>query len=71
MTEAAISPAIRYIRMFNGVTNKDVSVVLMHDGSGHDETVAALPSILDTLINEMNCLIVPITASTIPVQSQF
>lgn len=60
-----------YQNVINGVTNKDVSVVLMHDGSGHDETVAALPSILDTLINEMNCLIVPITASTTPVQSQF
>ena len=60
-----------YQNVINGVTNKDVSVVLMHDGSGHDETVAALPSILDTLINEMNCLIVPITASTMPVQSQF
>ena len=57
-----------YNNVINGVKTKSVSVVLMHDGSGHEKTVAALPRILDTLINELNCLIVPITESTIPVQ---
>ena len=60
-----------YQNVINGVAGKSVSVVLMHDGSGHEETVAALPSMLNTLINEMNCLVVPITASTTPIQSQF
>ncbi len=58
-----------YDNVINGVKNSNYSVVLMHDGSGHSETVAALPQILDTLINEMNCLVVPITRSTVPVQS--
>lgn len=43
----------------------------MHDGSGHEATVEALPRILDTLINEMNCVILPITQSTTPVQADF
>ncbi len=60
-----------YNNVINGVKKNDVSVVLMHDGKGHEETVAALPDILNTLINEMNCLVVPITESTTPVQSQF
>lgn len=59
-----------YNNVINGVKNKDVSVVLMHDGSGHEATAAALPDILNTLINELDCLVVPITESTIPVQSQ-
>lgn len=60
-----------YNNVINGVKNKDVSVVLMHDGSGHEATVEALPRILDTLINEMNCVILPITQSTTPVQADF
>ena len=60
-----------YNNVINGVRNKDVSVVLMHDGSGHEATVEALPRILDTLINEMNCVILPITQSTTPVQADF
>ncbi len=57
-----------YKKVIDGVAAKDVSVVLMHDGNGHDATVAALPDILNTLINEMGCLVVPITQSTTPVQ---
>ena len=60
-----------YNNVINGVKNKNVSVVLMHDGSGHEATVEALPRILDTLINEMNCVILPITQSTTPVQADF
>lgn len=56
-----------YRNVITGVSNKDVSVVLMHDAFGREETIAALPDILDTLINEMNCLVVPITESTTPV----
>ncbi|MGN0375990.1 MAG: polysaccharide deacetylase family protein [Butyrivibrio sp.] len=59
-----------YNNVINGVKNKDVSVVLMHDGNGHEETIAALRDILNTLINELDCLIVPITESTSPVHSQ-
>ena len=59
-----------YNNVINGVKNKDVSVVLMHDGNGHEETIAALRDILNTLINELDCLIVPITESTSPVHAQ-
>lgn len=59
-----------YQNVINGVQSKDTSVVLMHDGSGHEATVEALPRILDTLINQMNCVILPITESTTPVQSK-
>lgn len=68
-SEATKADAV-YQNVIDGVKKKDVSVVLMHDGSGHEETVAALPGILDTLINELNCLVVPITESTVPVQAQ-
>ncbi len=57
-----------YNNVINGVKDKAVSVVLMHDGYGHGATVSVLPQLLDTLINEMNCLIVPITPGTTPVQ---
>lgn len=59
-----------YRNVITGVSNKDVSVVLMHDGFGREETVAALPDILNTLINEMNCLVVPITESTTPIHAK-
>lgn len=59
-----------YNNVIEGVKGKSVSVVLMHDGSGHEPSVAALPRILNTLINEMDCVILPITRSTTPVQSQ-
>lgn len=65
---AVISSDGVYQRVTEGVANNDVSVVLMHDGSGHEETVKALPRILDKLI-EMNCVILPITQSTDPVQA--
>ena len=58
-----------YNNVINGVMKRNVSVVLLHDGSGHEDTINALPDILDTLINELNCLVVPITESTTPVQS--
>ena len=58
-----------YNAVITGITGKSESVVLMHDGAGHDATVAMLPRLLDTLINDMNCLVVPITRSTTPVQS--
>lgn len=60
-----------YTNVINGVNKNSISVVLLHDGYGHEETIIALPNILNTLINEMNCLVVPITESTPPIQSKF
>lgn len=52
-----IDRALKYIRI--GKSN----VVLMHDGAGHDETVAALPTILDYLMS-INAVLLPITMET-------
>jgi len=37
--------------VLTGVAKKEVSIVLMHDGTGKDKTVATLPKILDALIS--------------------
>lgn len=37
--------------VLNGVAKKEVSIVLMHDGTGKDKTVDTLPKILDALIS--------------------
>lgn len=47
--------------------NLDESVVLMHDSGGKGETVAALPSIIETL-QDAGCTFEPLTSSTEPVQ---
>lgn len=59
-----------YNNVIQGVSENSVSVVLCHDGIGRENTLTALPKILDTLINDMNCLIIPITENTVPVQFQ-
>ena len=43
------------------------NVVLMHDGSGHDSTVEALPMIIERARN-MGAVLLPITEDTVPVQ---
>lgn len=43
------------------------SVVLMHDSGGKGETVAALPSVIETL-QDAGCTFAPLTSSTKPVQ---
>lgn len=43
------------------------SVVLMHDSGGKGETVAALPSVIETL-QDAGCTFAPLTPSTKPIQ---
>lgn len=49
--------------------NLNESVVLMHDSGGKGETVAALPSVIETL-QEKGCIFKPLTYSDKPVQFQ-
>lgn len=49
--------------------NLNESVVLMHDSGGKGETVAALPSVIETL-KEKGCIFKPLTSSDKPVQFQ-
>ena len=57
--------------IYDWVTSKAVnlkeSVVLMHDSNGKAETVAALPSIIETL-QDAGCIFEPLSSSTEPVQ---
>jgi peptidoglycan/xylan/chitin deacetylase (PgdA/CDA1 family) len=55
--QTIIDRAIKYIKL--GRSN----VVLMHDGAGHDETVTALPAIMDYLMS-INAVLLPITMDT-------
>lgn len=59
--------------IYEWVTSKaatlDESVVLMHDSNGKGETVAALPSIIETL-QEAGCVFEPLSSSSKPVQFQ-
>lgn len=57
--------------IYDWVTSKatqlDESVVLMHDSNGKAETVAALPSIIETL-QDAGCIFEPLSPSTKPIQ---
>lgn len=59
--------------IYEWVTSKavklDESVVLMHDSGGKGETVAALPSVIETL-QDSGCIFEPLTSSNKPVQFQ-
>lgn len=59
--------------IYDWVTSKatklDESVVLMHDSGGKGETVAALPSVIETL-QEAGCVFEPLSYSDTPVQFQ-
>lgn len=55
--QSIINRAIKYIKV--GKSN----VVLLHDGAGHNETVEALPAILDYLMS-INAVLLPITMDT-------
>lgn len=59
--------------IYNWITSKatklDESVVLMHDSGGKGETVAALPSVIETL-KDAGCIFKPLTYSDKPVQFQ-
>ena len=59
-----------YNNVINGVNEKDVSVVLMHDAYDKHTTLEALPMILEKL-QAMNALILPITEDTVPVHHNF
>ena len=48
-------------------TNLEESVVLMHDSNGKNETVAALPSVIETL-QDAGCIFEPLRSSTKPIQ---
>ncbi len=56
-----------YNNVINGVNNVDIAVVLMHDSTAKLTTFEALDQILQTL-QDMNALILPITADTVPVK---
>lgn len=53
--------------VLNGVSQANVSVVLMHDASDKYTTVEALPIILESLLEDENTVILPITSGTTPV----
>ncbi len=55
-----------YDNVMNGIALNDVSVVLMHDSEYKMSTFEAVPMIIESL-QEMDALILPITADTEPV----
>ncbi len=54
-------------RVFKNFGRYHHNVVLMHDGSGHDMTVEALPRIIERARN-MGAKLLPVTQETVPVQ---
>ncbi|GFI46836.1 bifunctional xylanase/deacetylase [Lachnospiraceae bacterium] len=52
----------------NGIENKDMSMILMHDAAEKNTTVEALPEIIQTIKDRGDSLILPITDETMPVQ---
>lgn len=53
--------------VLSGVSQASTSVVLMHDASDKYTTVEALPIILESLLEDENTVILPITNGTTPV----
>ncbi|MCR5502431.1 MAG: polysaccharide deacetylase [Lachnospiraceae bacterium] len=51
-----------------GLDSYDECVILMHDSADRDTTVDALPGIIEGILNRGDCLILPITDDTTPVQ---
>ncbi len=53
--------------VLSGVSQTNASVVLMHDASDKSTTVEALPIILESLLEDENTVLLPITHGTTPV----
>ncbi len=51
-----------------GISEKHISVVLMHDSAGKSTTVEALPTIIENILAMEDTVILPITENTRPVQ---
>ena len=52
----------------NGIENKNISIVLMHDAAEKNTTVEALPEIIRVIRDRGDAVILPITDATTPVQ---
>lgn len=53
---------LRYVDRYNNV------IVLMHDAAGKKSTVEALPTIIESILQSENTVLLPITEDTIPIQ---
>lgn len=53
---------LRYVDKYNNV------IVLMHDAAGKKSTVEALPTIIESILQSENTVLLPITEDTIPIQ---
>lgn len=54
--------------VLNHVSEHHISIVLMHDASGKNTTVEALPIILEKILESDNMVLLPITEDTVPIQ---
>ena len=54
--------------VLNHVSEHHTSIVLMHDASGKNTTVEALPIILEKILESDNMVLLPITENTVPIQ---
>lgn len=54
--------------VLNHVSEHHTSIVLMHDASGKNTTVKALPIILEKILESDNMVLLPITEDTVPIQ---
>ena len=54
--------------VLNHVSEHHTSIVLMHDASGKNTTVEALPIILEKILESDNMVLLPITEDTVPIQ---
>lgn len=52
----------------NGIEGRDESMILMHDASEKNTTVAALPQIIEQIRDRGDTVFLPITDETIPIQ---
>ena len=63
-----ISPEIMQSNVFANVEKYDNAIILLHDASDKEETVAALPGIIEYIQGLDRTVMLPITDETIPVQ---
>ena len=52
----------------SNISRYKTSVILMHDSAGKKTTIEALPSIIETILDMEDTVILPITDYTDPVQ---
>ena len=63
-----ISPDIMQSNVFANVEKYDNAIILLHDAADKEETVAALPGIIEYIQGLDRTVMLPITDETIPVQ---